>query len=84
MWVLFVACTGILDISLNHSKDNVRTAKSDVSISNPSLAHATGTSAVGLHMRKRRSVKSVDTVESSLLSTHAPSPFSSSGSLLHV
>ncbi|MED6187266.1 hypothetical protein PIB30_074786, partial [Stylosanthes scabra] len=76
IWVLFVACTGILDYSLNHRKGTVGTAKSDVSISNPSSANSTGKTNVS-YVRRRKSVKSVDTVESSLPTT--PVPTMSSG-----
>ncbi|TKY69584.1 Dol-P-Glc:Glc(2)Man(9)GlcNAc(2)-PP-Dol alpha-1,2-glucosyltransferase [Spatholobus suberectus] len=79
IWVLFVACTGIIDISLTIGKDHPGTAQPDVSISKPSLAYATGTSTVGSHIRKRKSVKFGDTVEIPLPSTHASSPFPSSG-----
>ncbi|XP_061369279.1 dol-P-Glc:Glc(2)Man(9)GlcNAc(2)-PP-Dol alpha-1,2-glucosyltransferase-like isoform X2 [Gastrolobium bilobum] len=78
IWVLFVACTGIIDISLTHGKGNARTAESDVSIKD-GLAYATGTSTVGLNLRKRKFVKSVDTVEHSLPGTDASSPSVSSG-----
>ncbi|MED6131927.1 hypothetical protein PIB30_014639 [Stylosanthes scabra] len=76
IWVLFVACTGILDYSLNHRRGTVGTAKSDVSIGNPSSANSTGKSNVS-YVRRRKSVKSVDTVESSLPT--APVPTMSSG-----
>ncbi|XP_057459005.1 dol-P-Glc:Glc(2)Man(9)GlcNAc(2)-PP-Dol alpha-1,2-glucosyltransferase isoform X2 [Lotus japonicus] len=77
IWVLFVACSGIIDISLMHGKDHARAAQSDVSISKPSLTHDGGLSTTGLYMRKRKSVKSVDIVESSLPSRHASSSFPS-------
>ncbi|KAL1330743.1 hypothetical protein AAHE18_12G132000 [Arachis hypogaea] len=83
IWVLFVACTGILDYSLNHRKGIVGKAKSDVCINNPSSENSTGKSNVGLYVKKRKSVKSVDTVESSLPRTPAPT-FASSGLVSEV
>ncbi|KAK7390572.1 hypothetical protein VNO78_25881 [Psophocarpus tetragonolobus] len=78
IWVLFVACSAIIDISLIHGKDRPSTAQSDVSVK-PSLAYATGTSKLGSHIRKRKSVTFGDTVEISLPSRDASSPFLSSG-----
>ncbi|XP_057741737.1 dol-P-Glc:Glc(2)Man(9)GlcNAc(2)-PP-Dol alpha-1,2-glucosyltransferase isoform X1 [Arachis stenosperma] len=78
IWVLFVACTGILDYSPSHRKGIVGKAKSDVCINNPSSENSTGKSNVGLYVKKRKSVKSVDTVESSLPRTPVPT-FASSG-----
>ncbi|KAI4356470.1 hypothetical protein L6164_000492 [Bauhinia variegata] len=79
IWVLFVACTGIIDISLILEKYGTKTPESDVPISKPGLAYATGSNTLGLNMRKRKTVKPVDTVERSLPSIHASSPSTPSG-----
>lgn len=79
IWVLFVACTGIIDIAETRGNNNAKTAESDVSISKPDLPYASST--MGLNLRKRKVVKAVDTVKSSVPSIHASSPSSSSGSL---
>ncbi|XP_027352245.1 dol-P-Glc:Glc(2)Man(9)GlcNAc(2)-PP-Dol alpha-1,2-glucosyltransferase isoform X2 [Abrus precatorius] len=72
IWVIFVACTGIIDISLTHGKHNSKTAESDVSIKLGS-AHATGTSTERLNLRKRKIVKSRDIIELSSSSSSSPS-----------
>ncbi|RDX94226.1 Dol-P-Glc:Glc(2)Man(9)GlcNAc(2)-PP-Dol alpha-1,2-glucosyltransferase [Mucuna pruriens] len=77
IWVLFVACTGIINISMTHGKHSTKTGESDVSIKH-GLAYATGTSIKGFNLRKRKIVKSGDTVEH-LSSSHASSPSFSSG-----
>ncbi|KAK7255843.1 hypothetical protein RIF29_29266 [Crotalaria pallida] len=76
IWVLFVACTGIIDISLMRQKDKSRTAESDLSVKH-GLAYTTGTNTVGL--RKRKFVRSMDAVDHSLPSSPASSPSFSSG-----
>jgi alpha-1,2-glucosyltransferase len=81
IWVLFVACTDIIDISLMYGKGNARTAKSDVSIEHD-FTYAT--SAKSLNVKRRKSVKTVNTAENSLPRISASSPSLSSGLLLHV
>lgn len=78
IWVLLVACTGIINISLTHGKKNTKSVKSDVS----GLEYATGTNREGFNLRKRKIVKSGNTVEPS--SSHDSSPSSYSGLLSHV
>jgi len=80
--VVFVACSGIINISVTHAKHHTKTAESDVSIQH-GLAYATGTNTEGFNLRRRRIVKSRDTVEHSSSSSHASSSFSS-GLLSHV
>ncbi|CAK8579678.1 unnamed protein product [Lathyrus sativus] len=77
IWVLFVACIGIIDISLMRGKGNARTAKSDVSVEHD-FTYATGTSATGLNLKRRKSVKTVNTSEYSLPRISASSPSFSS------
>ncbi|KAF7845496.1 dol-P-Glc:Glc(2)Man(9)GlcNAc(2)-PP-Dol alpha-1,2-glucosyltransferase isoform X1 [Senna tora] len=79
IWVLFVACTSIIEIAMTHGKDSARTAETDVSINKPGLAQVNNNSTLGLNLRKRKVVKAVDTVKSSFPSAHASSPSSSSG-----
>eukprot|EP00256_Glycine_max_P063614 XP_014633454.1 dol-P-Glc:Glc(2)Man(9)GlcNAc(2)-PP-Dol alpha-1,2-glucosyltransferase isoform X2 [Glycine max] len=76
IWVVFVACSGIINISVTHAKHHTKTAESDVSIQH-GLAYATGTNTEGFNLRRRRIVKSRDTVEHSSSSSHASSSFSS-------
>lgn len=78
--MLFVACTGIIDISITRGKGNARTAESEVSTEH-GVAYATGTSTVGLNLRKRKFVKTANTPEDSLPCTSASSPSFSSGLL---
>ncbi|XP_019462271.1 PREDICTED: dol-P-Glc:Glc(2)Man(9)GlcNAc(2)-PP-Dol alpha-1,2-glucosyltransferase isoform X1 [Lupinus angustifolius] len=78
IWVLFVACTAIIDISLMHRKDNARTTESDLS-SKHGLTYNTSTSSGGLNLRKRKFIKSVDAVEHSFPSSPVSSPSFSSG-----
>lgn len=80
IWVLFVACTGIINISLTRGKhdDNRKTAVSDVSIKH-GVAYATGTNTEHFNLRKRKIVKSGDVVEHSSSSSHASCPPFSSG-----
>ncbi|XP_020206047.1 dol-P-Glc:Glc(2)Man(9)GlcNAc(2)-PP-Dol alpha-1,2-glucosyltransferase isoform X2 [Cajanus cajan] len=78
IWVLFVACTGIINISATHGKHDTKTAASYVSIKH-GWAYATGsTSTEGVNLRKRKIVKSGDTIEQSS-SSHASYPSFSSG-----
>ncbi|KAI9124776.1 hypothetical protein K1719_004103 [Acacia pycnantha] len=77
IWVLFVACTQIIDIAITRGKKSAITAESDVSINKPSLVCESDTSTVGLNLRKRRNVKAMDTVKSSLADALASSPSSS-------
>ena len=58
IWVLFVACISIIDISLMHGKGNVRTIKSDVSVEHD-FTYVTGRSAKGLNLKRRKSVKTI-------------------------
>jgi alpha-1,2-glucosyltransferase len=81
IWVLFVACAGIIDISLMSGKGNAKTAKSDVSIEHD-FTYAT--SGKGLNLKRRKSVKTVNTAEHSFPRISASSPSLSSGLLLHV
>lgn len=74
IWVLFVACIGIIDMSLMHGKGNAKTAKSDVSIGHD-FTCATGTGAKGSNLKRRKSsVKAVNTAEHTLPKTNASSP----------
>ncbi|RZB52533.1 Dol-P-Glc:Glc(2)Man(9)GlcNAc(2)-PP-Dol alpha-1,2-glucosyltransferase isoform D [Glycine soja] len=75
IWVLFVACTGIINISVAHAKHSTKTDEPDVSI-NHGLAYATSTNTEGFNLRKRKIVKSIGNSSSSLL---ASSPSFSSG-----
>ncbi|KAH1154988.1 hypothetical protein GLYMA_18G179500v4 [Glycine max] len=75
IWVLFVACTGIINISVAHAKHSTKTDEPDVSIKH-GLAYATGTNTEGFNLRKRKIVKSIGNSSSSLL---ASSPSFSSG-----
>jgi len=81
IWVLLVACTGIIDISLSNGKQNTKSAKSDVYVKH-GLEYATGTNTEGFNLRKRKNVKSGNTIEHSSL--HDSSPSSYSGLLCHV
>lgn len=78
--MLFVACTGIINISVAHAKHSTKTDEPDVSIKH-GLAYATGTNTEGFNLRKRKIVKSIGNSSSSLL---ASSPSFSSGLLSHV
>lgn len=78
IWVLFVACIGIIDMSLMHGKGNAKTAKSDVSIEHD-FTCATGTGAKGLNLKRRKSVKAVNTAKPTLPKTNASSPSFCSG-----
>ncbi|KAL5074298.1 hypothetical protein RYX36_013282 [Vicia faba] len=80
IWVLFVACIGIIDISLMRGKGNARTIKSDVSVEHD-FTYVTGRSAKGLNLKRRKSVKTVNTSEYSLPRISASSPSFSSGLL---
>ncbi|XP_058761135.1 dol-P-Glc:Glc(2)Man(9)GlcNAc(2)-PP-Dol alpha-1,2-glucosyltransferase [Vicia villosa] len=75
IWVLFVACIGIIDISLMRRKGNAKTAKSDVSVEHD-FTHVIGTK--GLNLKRRKSAKTVNTSEYSLPRINASSPSFSS------
>ncbi|XP_028783489.1 dol-P-Glc:Glc(2)Man(9)GlcNAc(2)-PP-Dol alpha-1,2-glucosyltransferase isoform X1 [Neltuma alba] len=77
VWVLFVACTQIIDIAITHGKKNAIRAGSDMSINKPGWACDNNTSSAGLNLRKRRVVKVMDTVKNPLVNAHASSPYSS-------
>ncbi|KAH1241823.1 Dol-P-Glc:Glc(2)Man(9)GlcNAc(2)-PP-Dol alpha-1,2-glucosyltransferase [Glycine max] len=83
IWVVFVACSGIINISVTHAKHHTKTAESDVSIQH-GLAYSTGTNTEGFNLRRRRIVKSRDTVEHSSSSSHASSSFSSGAKEAHA
>ncbi|KAL9277014.1 hypothetical protein ACSQ67_025434 [Phaseolus vulgaris] len=76
IWVLLVACTGIINISVSHGKQNTKSVKSDVSVKH-GLEYAIGTNTEGFNLRKRKIVKSGNTIEHS--SSHDSSPSSYSG-----
>ncbi|CAI8612638.1 unnamed protein product [Vicia faba] len=78
IWVLFCACIGIIDISLMRGKGNAKTAKSDVSVEHD-FTSVTGTSTKDL--KRRKSVKTVNTSEYSLPRISASSPSFSSADL---
>ncbi|KAL2336625.1 hypothetical protein Fmac_011071 [Flemingia macrophylla] len=77
IWVLFVACTEIINISATHGKKDMKTTESYVSIKH-GWGYATGTSIEGVNLRRRKTVKSGDTIKQSS-SSHASSPSFSSG-----
>jgi len=64
-----------------HGKGNAKTAKSDVSIEHD-FTCATGTGAKSLNLKRRKSVKAVNTAEHTLPKTNASSPFFCSGMLI--
>ncbi|XP_054790785.1 dol-P-Glc:Glc(2)Man(9)GlcNAc(2)-PP-Dol alpha-1,2-glucosyltransferase-like [Prosopis cineraria] len=74
IWVLFVACTQIIDIAMTHGKKNAITAESDLAITKPGLACDSSTSTVGLNPRKRKGVKAAETVKSYMPNAPASSP----------
>ncbi|CAJ1798731.1 unnamed protein product [Sphenostylis stenocarpa] len=78
IWVLFVACTGIINISVTNGKQNTKTDESDVFVKH-GLAYATSTTTKGLHLRKRKIVKSGNTIEHLSSSARDSSPSSYSG-----
>ncbi|WVZ06126.1 hypothetical protein V8G54_019472 [Vigna mungo] len=64
IWVFLVACTGIINISVTHGKQNTKSIKSDVSAKH-GLEYATGINTEGFNLRKRKIVKSGKTIEHS-------------------
>jgi len=81
IWVLLVACTAIINISVTHGKQNTKSIKSDVSVKH-GLEYATGTNSEGFNLRKRKIVKSGNTIERSSSSDSSPSSYS--GLLSHM
>lgn len=78
IWVLFVACAGIIDIAMTHGNVSARRPELDVPINKPGLAYASSNNSVGLNLRKRKGAKAVDTIKSSSPNAHTSS-LSSSG-----
>ncbi|KAK7373733.1 hypothetical protein VNO80_07149 [Phaseolus coccineus] len=78
IWVLLVACTGIINISVSHGKQNSKSAKSDVSVKH-GLEYAIGTNTEGFNLRKRKIVKSGNTIEHSSSHNSSPSAYSGFG-----
>jgi len=68
-------------MSLMHGKGNAKTAKSDVSIEHD-FTCATDTGAKGLNLKRRKSVKAVNTAKPTLPKTNASSPSFCSGLLI--
>ncbi|KAJ7950335.1 Dol-P-Glc:Glc(2)Man(9)GlcNAc(2)-PP-Dol alpha-1,2-glucosyltransferase [Quillaja saponaria] len=79
IWILFVACVGVIDISLTHRKDNARPVDVNVSTSKTGWANSNHSLSLGVNLRNRKFSKSVKTVKHLLPSKHAFSTFSSSG-----
>ncbi|BAT84445.1 hypothetical protein LR48_Vigan03g137400 [Vigna angularis] len=75
IWVFLVACTGIINISVTHGKQNTKSIKSDVSAKH-GLEYATGTNTEGFNLRKRKVVKSGNTIEHSSSRDSSPSSYS--------
>uniref|UniRef100_A0A5B7BV08 Dol-P-Glc:Glc(2)Man(9)GlcNAc(2)-PP-Dol alpha-1,2-glucosyltransferase n=1 Tax=Davidia involucrata TaxID=16924 RepID=A0A5B7BV08_DAVIN len=78
IWMLFVACTGVIECSLAHQKDNVQLDKNVSGRKDSQLASNKGVT-VGSNLRKRRLGNAVDTVNCSIPRTSAPWTTRSSG-----
>ncbi|KAA8516433.1 hypothetical protein F0562_016726 [Nyssa sinensis] len=79
IWMLFVACTGVMDCILAHQKDNVQLDDSNVSVRKDSQLTSNKGVTVGSNLRKRRLGNVVDTGNHSIPRTSAPWTTHSSG-----
>ncbi|KAK9290120.1 hypothetical protein L1049_008284 [Liquidambar formosana] len=62
IWMLFIACTGVIDITLSHQRDNAKVDDYDASsIRNNSQLNSSKSNTAGSNLRKRKFSGAVDT-----------------------
>lgn len=82
--MLFVACTGIINITLAHSRSVKKVDNSHVSVRKISHLTPSSTAMVISNLRKRKSKGNVVKDDKSVLSTSIYSSGQKSGSVSHV
>jgi alpha-1,2-glucosyltransferase len=81
VWMLFVACTGVMDITLTHQRESVKVDNLNTTGNKTGHSVPNNHIIVGSNMRRRKPNSAVDNSKSSMTSTLTYSTSHSSGSV---
>lgn len=81
IWMIFVACIGVINITLAHRRIGVKVNENHVSVRKNDFLTSTSSISVGSNLRKRKSGKAVD---NTIPSTSSFSATQTSGSVSYV
>ena len=84
IWMLFVACTGVIDITLANKRDDEKVEDSYVSSRTNDRLTSTSRVTMGSNLRKRKSDGDVDKSDMSMPRTSTFSTTQKSGSVSHI
>lgn len=84
IWMIFVACIGVINITLAHGRIGAEVNENHVSERKNDFLTSTSSISVGSNLRKRKSGKAVDKDDISIPSTSSFSATQTSGSVSDV
>lgn len=84
IWMIFVACIGVINITLAHRRIGAEVNENHVSERKNDFLTSTSSISVGSNLRKRKSGKAVDKDDISIPSTSSFSATQTSGSVSDV
>lgn len=84
IWMIFVACIGVINITLAHRRIGAEVNENHVSERKNDFLTSTSSISVGSNLRKRKSGKAVDKDDISIRSTSSFSATQTSGSVSDV
>lgn len=84
IWLIFVACIGVINITLAHRRIGAEVNENHVSERKNDFLTSTSSISVGSNLRKRKSGKAVDKDDISIPSTSSFSATQTSGSVSDV
>ncbi len=66
VWMLFVACTGVINITLAHRRDIIEVNDVDIAIKKPNRSTSNDSVTLGSNLRRRKFSSSLDTDKHSM------------------